>query len=158
MSNQIVPKEIQLSDPATAIAVLELQTCAYGREAEIIGSRRIPVLLETFADVLECDEMARGVYVKAQLVGCIVYKRIGQKLEICKLMVRPECFRTGIGSCLLEDMLANEKQITQVTVATAAKNVPAIKFYMYLGFEEFGRQTTAEEIEIVHFRKKFMLL
>jgi ribosomal protein S18 acetylase RimI-like enzyme len=158
MSHRLVPKEIQLSDPVIAAAVLELQKCVYALEAEIIGSRRIPPLLETFADVLESDEMARGVYMKARLVGCIAYKRVGQLIDICKLMVRPECFRMGIGSCLLEDVLATEKHITQVTVATAAKNVPAIHFYLHYGFEESGRQLTVEEIEIVHFRKNLRRL
>jgi len=151
-----MPQDIQLSDPATAAAVLELQLCVYGWEAEIIGSRRIPPLLETIADVLESDEMARGVYVKTQLVGCITYKCVGQLLEICKLMVRPECFRKGIGSCLLEDVLSNAKNIMQVTVATAATNVPATLFYLHHGFEECGRQSTVEEIEIAYFRKNLI--
>lgn len=156
MSRRLFSKELQLSDPAIGAAVLELQKCAYGREAEIIGSSRIPPLLETIADVMASNEMARGVYMQAQLVGCIAYKRVGQLLEICKLMVRPDCFRRGIGSCLLEDVLANEMQITQVTVATAAKNLPAISFYLHQGFEESRRQSTVEEIEIVYLRKNLI--
>jgi GNAT superfamily N-acetyltransferase len=144
---------LRLSDQATAQAVLALQISAYGREAEIIGSPRIPALHETLADVSGSDETAWGMYVHEQLVGCITYMCVGQVLEICKMMVRPNLFRTGIGSRLLTDVFEHEAWTTRAHVSTAAKNYPAIQFYLHEGFKEIGRQLTHDGIELVHFQK-----
>lgn len=146
-------RELQLSDQATAQAVLALQLSAYGREAEIIGSSRIPPLHEMLADVLGSDARALGMYVNEQLVGCITYTCVGQMIEICKMMVRPNLFRTGIGARLLRDVVEHEARTTQIRVATAAKNYPAIQFYLHAGFKEIGRQLTHDGIALIQFQK-----
>ena len=144
---------LQLSDPATAQAVLALQLSAYASEAAIIGSSGIPTLHETLADVLGSDDRALGVYVVEQLAGCITFTSIGQVLEICKMMVRPDLFRTGIGTRLLRGLLGYEVRTTRVRVSTAAKNYPAIQFYLRHGFKETGRPLTCDGIELVQFEK-----
>jgi GNAT superfamily N-acetyltransferase len=146
-------RALQLSDQATAQAVLALQISAYEREAEIIGSSRIPPLHETLADVSGSDARALGMYVHEQLVGCITYTCVGQVIEICKMMVRPNLFRTGIGARLLRDVFEHEAPTTRVRVTTAAKNYPAIQFYLHDGFKEIGRQLTHDGIELVQFQK-----
>ena len=128
-------KEIHLHDPELFEQVWNMQQQAYGIEALLIGFHEIPPLLETKDELMQVQEHFYGWYTDSnKLAGVISYEREAPHLlQICRVMVRPDHFRKGIGRALMQYVLSM-KDVHTFTICTGLKNTPAITLYEQLGF------------------------
>ncbi|MCK6624099.1 MAG: GNAT family N-acetyltransferase [Anaerolineae bacterium] len=58
---------------------------------------------------------------EGQIAGAVSYLRLGDTLDICRLVVSPAYFRRGIAEKLLDAVEGGEPGIGQTTVSTAEK-------------------------------------
>ena len=124
-------RELHLSDETTLRAVLEISLSAYRVEGELIGVSDFPPLRETLEALAESPNVFWGEVKERELVGVIELNIREVDVEICRLVVSPDAFRTGVGSRLLSQVIALKKPLT---VRTAEKNLPAIALYKRFGF------------------------
>ncbi|MBM7578654.1 GNAT family N-acetyltransferase [Jeotgalibacillus terrae] len=89
-------KKIDITDPAHAERVLQIQLLSYQIEAEIIGNEDLPPLKESAADLQHSGEMFYGYYVGEDLGGVVSFKMDQQEVDIHRLIVSPAYFRQGI--------------------------------------------------------------
>ena len=125
---------LDLSDRSTAVELLELQRRAYRVEADLIGSDEIPPLSETLAELQSCGETFLGARVDSALLGAISWRCDGETIDLHRLVVHPDYFRTGLGSALVRGALAAESRARRAVVQTGASNNPAIALYRREGF------------------------
>jgi GNAT superfamily N-acetyltransferase len=148
------PVRLDLSDRATAEALLALQRRAYAVEAELIGSEAIPPLHETLAELQACGETFLGALVEGQLAGAISWRLEDGALDIHRLVVDPRRSRQGIGSALVQAALAAEPQAVHAIVQTGADNAPARAFYVREGFDHVDDIAVAGGLRVSRFRKR----
>jgi ribosomal protein S18 acetylase RimI-like enzyme len=134
----IVPISIQ-HEPA-ALELLELQRAAYRVEAERIGFAELPPLLETLEQLRRSDETFLGCRAGRRLVGAVSYRRVGELLDIHRLMVHPDWFRRGVGGALLAQLQRCEPGVRRIVVQTGAANEPALALYRRAGFCTVGHR------------------
>jgi GNAT superfamily N-acetyltransferase len=138
----IVLVRLDITDPETAGAVLQLQRRSYRLEAKLIGSDRIPPLQETVDELRSCAEEFLGAVADGQLAGATSWRFSDGVIDIHRLVVDPEHHRRGVGACLLRRVLDMEPTAARAIVQTGAKNAPAIALYLREGFER------TEEVEL----------
>lgn len=143
-------RKIELQDGQELLQLLSLQMAAYVKEAEMIGLPDIPPLFESPETIRSSGETFYGYYpdVSAQPghgsgpLGAVSVRREEEGLRICRLMVRPECFRRGIASRLLRYVLEHtDGGAGSVTVRTVTSNTAAWALYARHGFRPTGRET-----------------
>ncbi|ASK61495.1 GNAT family N-acetyltransferase [Virgibacillus phasianinus] len=124
--------------------ILNIQLLAYKIEAELIGFDGIPQLNDTVESIMASKETFIGYNRSGKLAGFISYQVSGNELDICRLVVHPDCFRMGTANSLLKYIMNKYKYsiIDRYTVSTGSKNVPAIRLYKQFGFIPY------QEIEI----------
>ncbi|MFD2114623.1 GNAT family N-acetyltransferase [Paenibacillus yanchengensis] len=144
-------KNIDITTEQVANAVLELQLTAYAVEAQLINFSALPPLQDTVPTLQRCGETFYGYEIDGVLSGVISYKKEAGVLDIHRLFVHPQQFKKGIAGRLLQFVLTHEQNFHTAIVATAAKNSPAIHFYLRHGFVETTRREVAEGLEIVQF-------
>jgi len=81
---------IDLTDRAIAEEVLHLQRKAYRIEADLIGSDAIPPLQETLDELQTCTETFLAAIDDGEIIGAISWRFIDGKLDIHRLVVRPD--------------------------------------------------------------------
>jgi ribosomal protein S18 acetylase RimI-like enzyme len=128
-------RAIDLSDPAEAQQLLELQQVSYRVEAELIGFDGIPGLHDTAASIQNCGETFLGWFEADRLAGAVSYKAESGIVDIHRLVVDPAHFRKGIGESLIRHVLRIfEESADKFLVATGTANEPAKRLYRKLGF------------------------
>lgn len=77
-----------------------------------------------------------------QPVGFIVARDLGEEAEILSLGVLPATRRLGIGSALLEAVIAQarQRQLSSIVLEAAADNEPARQLYDGVGFVRVGQR------------------
>jgi ribosomal protein S18 acetylase RimI-like enzyme len=138
--SELVPLDI--TNRATARAVLQLQQLAYRVEAELIGSDGIPPLWEKLEELRTCGEEFLGAHVKGHLVGAISWRFSADTVDIHRLVVHPAHFRHGIATSLVRGALESEPTAKRAIAQTGAQNAPAAALYLREGFEQI------EELEL----------
>jgi ribosomal protein S18 acetylase RimI-like enzyme len=133
--------------------VLKLQKKSYQVEAELIGSNEIPPLKETLAQLKQCDEEFIGYFIDEELVGVLSFKIVKDVIDLHRVMVHPDYFRKGIAKQMVDYVEKKMESHPLMIVSTGAKNFPAIKFYLKLGFEKSG-ESVFGDIGVVHFTKR----
>lgn len=131
---------------------MKLGRAAYRVEADLIGFDGIPPLHETAEQVCASSETFWGCRLEGRLAGVIAFERIEQpeaEVEISRLIVHPDFFRRGIGSRLLEVVLARHPEAVRFTVSTGEKNIPAVSLYERYGFQTDGRREVAPGVWIM---------
>src|SRR5690349_17907968 len=118
-------QRLDIVDPTTADAVLELQRAAYRAEADLVGSDGIPALRETIDELRTCRVEFLGVIASGALVGAISWRSSAGTIYIHRLVVAPEYFRRGIATALLRGALEAEPAATRAIVQTGFANAPA---------------------------------
>ena len=146
--------KIDVADREQARRLLSLQRASYQVEADLIGSDAIPPLHETLADLQASSETFFGYHLDAQLVGAISYKRAGSVLDIHRLMVHPSTMRRGIAQALLAHVMAVERGVARLIVATGALNTPARTLYLRQGFTVIGEREVVPGLVITEFEKR----
>lgn len=148
--------KLDLQDEMTLDELWSLQHKAYRLEAEIIGFRDIPPLLETR------DMLSR---VKEEFYGCLddtgellgavaVLEESPGKLTVTRMMVNPEYFRRGVAGRLLEFIFARYAEMEQFIVSTGKLNVPAVALYTKHGFIPAGIEEVAPGVELMEFHRR----
>lgn len=145
---------LDLSQPETATALLELQRRAYRIEAELIGSDGIPPLRETLEELQASGETFLGAFVHGELAGAVSWRVESSTLDLHRLVVDPARFRGGIGTALIRAALAAEPEAKRAIVQTGAANEPAKRLYRREGFEELDELEAAPGIRVTRFAKR----
>jgi len=145
---------LDLSDDGLAISLLALQRRAYEVEASLIGSRDIPPLQETLAELQGCGETFLGALVDGVIAGAISYRILGETMDIHRLVVDPLRFRAGIGTALVRAAIAAEPSASYAIVQTGADNAPAKALYLREGFERTDEVEVAPELRVARFSRR----
>jgi len=145
--------KISISDPVQAAQVLSVQREAYQVEADLIGFREIPPLLESLDELMQSAEIFLGYETPGKLLGFIALETdTPRAMTISRLCVSPAAFRQGIASRLLSSVFSGFPEVHTFQVTTGAGNVPAIAFYTRAGFRSAGFQWVADgRLQIARF-------
>jgi ribosomal protein S18 acetylase RimI-like enzyme len=139
-------------DLAFGAALLRLQHEAYGRQADIIGSRGLRSL-EADDDSLPAW---RGRYLVAwngtQLVGAVAWRESSDGMEVDRVMVDPAAHRQGIASRLLT-ALTELAGAGPIRACTASANTPGMALYERFGFEPEGEDESPSGVQMTHLRR-----
>jgi ribosomal protein S18 acetylase RimI-like enzyme len=136
----------------TATEIHALQMAAYAQEAALLEVEHFPPLEQTVANVLDSDEIFFGALAGHELVGCIAYEIQPTGWLISSLVVSPKHQRLGIARALVSAVLELGRG-KSITVATGAKNTPALGLYHSVGFVECHRfWIEKDNLEIVQLR------
>lgn len=130
-------QRLDLADAETAEELWAMQHAAYRQEAALIGVPDLPPLRDTVESLRTCGEVFYGYRGDdGVLAGAVsLEEEPGGRFAICRMMVDPERQRQGIGSRLLEHVLAELPVGREIEVTAEARNRPAIRLYERLGFE-----------------------
>lgn len=131
-----------------------LQQASYRVEAQLIGWGNLPPLLETVDDLMNCQETFVGYKVGRELAGAISFKRVGETVDIHRLMVHPDHFRKGIASKLLQHVEESQTDWQKLIVSTGALNAPAIELYQQHGFVLVGQKEVEPSLTLVLLEKQ----
>lgn len=142
---------LSLAEPATVDALVALQRAAYRVEADLIGADVIPALTETPDELAGSGETFLGMREAGRLLGAIGYRREGDLVDVCRLVVDPSAFRRGIATALLDALEAREHDAARWTVSTAMANAPARALYERRGFRPAGEATAGPGVRIVRY-------
>ena len=137
-------RRLDLADAAVVEELVTLQRRSYAVEADLIGTRQLPPLFETAAQLARCGETFLGAHEQG-LIGAISYKRRLGVLDIHRLVVDPGAFRRGIATQLLEAL----PRARRTVVSTAVANAPALALYDRHGFVAAGERTVPPGVQIV---------
>lgn len=126
---------IHITDREAAEEVWALQHAAYRAEAALIGVADLPPLRDTVDSLRASEETFYGMRgPDGELAGVIsIEPREGEGYTVCRVMVHPNWFRRGIGSRLLNHVLALHPEAAW-TVTAADRNEPALALYGKAGF------------------------
>lgn len=91
--------------------------------------------ISTLALVTECES-------KSTIVGFLIARNVSPEWELENIVVDSESHGKGIGTRLMNALLAQAKQTNSnaVFLEVRESNIPARKLYQKLGFEETGRR------------------
>jgi ribosomal protein S18 acetylase RimI-like enzyme len=147
-------KQLDLSNQELSQLVLSIQLPAYQLEANLIGFQGIPALSDTVEDIMNSKETFIGFYEDDYLLGVLSYEETDELVDICRLVVSPASFRKGIGNQLVNYVLGEVRGSREVIVSTGLKNVPAVKLYKKLGFDQESLVEIALGVQLVNMRYK----
>lgn len=139
---------LDLSERATAEAVLALQRRSYRVEADLIGYDGIPPLHESLEALQGCGEEFLAWREDGQIAAAISFKRDGDLLDIHRLVVDPAHFRRGLGRALVRAVLALPGAARWI-VSTGEANEPARRLYAAEGFRTVATRTFADGLRVV---------
>jgi len=151
---EVTVRPLDLADPYDVDAVIRVQRAAYAVEAELIGSTAIPALHETAADVAASGETVLGREIDGRLVAAVGYRRSGDELDLCRLVVDPTAFRAGHARALLDAVDAAEAGVRRTTVSTGRDNEPALRLYRQRGFRLVGEREVEPGLWIAELERR----
>lgn len=154
---ETVIQKINLNNRSITKQLLSLQLASYNVEVKLIGLIEVPPLKDTAKTLRQSGETFYGYFTPEELVGALSYKRIDDVLDICRLMVRPDHFRQGIASALLQRIEEVEPSLRKITVTTSTKNEPAKNLYKRHGFVEIKEEIVASGISMTFFEKRMAM-
>jgi ribosomal protein S18 acetylase RimI-like enzyme len=144
-------EHLDLSEPNTAAAVLQLQHEAYRIEADLIGSEDIPPLHESLGELARAPLQWLGVREAGGGVeAALAYTAVDGIIDIDRLIVSPTRFRHGYGTALV----AKLGQRATITVSTGSANTPAHRFYEALGFRRTHDEEVTPGLFVTHFTRE----
>ena len=80
---------------------------------------------------------AIAIYLNNSMAGVCVFLKIYDELEIRYLSVHPSYKRRGLGKKLINNIIkqCKSERITRIILEVSSKNMQALSFYEYFGFE-----------------------
>lgn len=133
----------------------ELQLLAFESEAEMIGSRDVPALLETKED--NRKDFINWITLKlindsGEMIGAIRYRRNGNVIEVGRLMIHPDYRRRGLAQRLMSEVdLACPNEIKELYTCT--KSWSNIRLYEKMGYKPFKEVREDSGFSFVYMRK-----
>ncbi|EKN70717.1 N-acetyltransferase GCN5 [Neobacillus bataviensis LMG 21833] len=146
-------KEIDLHNLSLVKELFELQRASYLVEAKLINFFEIPPLKETMEELIKCKELFLGYFEDTKLVGVLSYTIEEEELTICRMIVNPTHFRTGIAQRLLDEVEKNHKELRAFKVSTGKDNTPAKRLYLKNGYKMVGDFEVVPGLYISNFEK-----
>ncbi|MED4783561.1 GNAT family N-acetyltransferase [Brevibacillus choshinensis] len=137
-----------------ATRMWQLQQAAYRVEAELIGWSDLPPLRETVEELMGSEETFIAYVEEGELAGALSFQRMGDQLDIHKMIVDPKHFRKGIARQLLLHLETIYPDVKTIVVSTGARNEPAVQLYLRQGYESTGTKEVAPGLELAFFRKE----
>lgn len=138
-------------DAVLAGHLLRLQHEAYAVEATLIGDDRIPPLREDLAGLRSAPLQWAGTCVDGRLAGAVAWSEEEALVDVHRLVVAPSAARRGIGSALVQSVLAVAGARPTV-VATGRENGPARALYERLGFLRTGDREVLPGLWVAGYR------
>lgn len=148
-------ESISLNDPDKLGQLWRLQHLAYRLEAEMIGFKEIPPLMDTLETLQQCGESFYG-YMDSDggLIGAIaVAEEEKDALTITRMMVHPDYFRKGIASALIAHIFETYPDYPRYIVSTGTLNEPAVRLYSKFGFVPVDHVQLAPGVELKTFHR-----
>ena len=146
---------IKRADSGDIPALYDLQLLAFESEAEMIGSRDVPALLESREH--HQNDFSNWVTLKLlndsdEIIGAIRYRRSGDVIEIGRLMVHPDFRQQGLAQRMLAEV---DKACPQETkeLYTCTKSWINIRLYEKTGYKAFNEVTENSGLSFVYMRK-----
>jgi ribosomal protein S18 acetylase RimI-like enzyme len=153
----ILIDNLQITDPAVASTVLDVQRRSYRVEAELIGSHALPPLTETIEELRASGERFLGALVDDRLAGFVSWKFDGKTIDIHRLAVDPDFFRHGIGVALVRAVLSEQPHARRAVVQTGAANEPAKALYRGEGFVDVGEREVGDGVRVALFERQLQV-
>lgn len=133
----------------------KLQLLAFESEAEMIGSRDIPALLETKEENEE--DFVNWFTLKLvndsdKIIGAIRYRHNNDIIEVGRLMIHPDYRHQGLAQCLMNEVdlaYPNEKK----ELYTCTKSWINIRLYEKMGYSSFKEITDESGLSFIYMRK-----
>lgn len=147
--------KLNLQDESTVDELWSIQHKAYRLEAELIGFREIPPLMETRDMLRRSGEDFYGCFDDSgDLMGAVATEEesLG-KLTITRMMVSPDHFRKGVAGSLLKYVFNFYEGMDQFIVSTGKLNIPAVSLYTKFGFVAVGSEEVAPGVELIEFQR-----
>jgi len=144
-----------LEDDHTVQQIWALQHIAYRLEAQLIGFKELPPLLDTVETIRRCRETFYA-YVNEyeEIQGVISIEREEHDtLTIARMMVHPSAFRQGIASQLIEHVFAEYPDVPLYIVSTGQLNQPAVSLYKKYGFYPIETFEVAPGVKLTTFHR-----
>ncbi len=141
---------INHKDEKTAKTIRSVFQASYAIEALLLKATDFPPLKRTLKEFLESMNAFYGYYMEGTLAGVVEVKAEGKNTRIQSLVVHPNFFRQGIGSALVQFVLAHYSTKT-FTVETGLANEPAKDLYYGFHFRKVKEYTTEQGIRKIAF-------
>ncbi|MFT7899794.1 GNAT family N-acetyltransferase [Tenacibaculum ascidiaceicola] len=136
----------------TSLEIQKVFRASYKIEAKLLNADDFPPLKREVVNYMNSDTEFYGFWKNNEIAAIIEVESSFENTDIHSLVVHPNYFRQGLGKQLTTFVLNNFNSETY-TVETGAKNIPAIKLYKQLGFEEQKQWDTEFGIRKVGFIK-----
>lgn len=148
-------RPLDLQDKLTLQRVWQMQQISYLIEAQWMQFEDIPPFLETMEELRQSLEQFYGWYTyDGELAGVVsIEYSMPSELHICRLMVRRDHFRQGIGRALMMYIL-DTPGIRRFTICTGVRNEPALKLYSSLGFHKVYDEEIVPDIYLRTLEKR----
>ncbi|MDN4620380.1 GNAT family N-acetyltransferase [Paenibacillus sp. PsM32] len=144
-----------LEDDNTVQQIWALQHIAYRLEAELIGFKELPPLMDTVESIRRSGETFYA-YVNEyeEIQGVIsIEQEEHDTLTIARMMVHPTAFRQGIASQLIEHVFAQYPNVPLYIVSTGKLNQPAVALYEKYGFRPVETFEVAPGVKLTTFHR-----
>lgn len=144
-----------LEDDHTVQQIWALQHIAYRLEAQLIGFKELPPLLDTVESIRRSKETFYA-YINEyeEIQGVISIEREEHDtLTIARMMVHPSAFRQGIASQLIEHVFELYPAVPLYIVSTGKLNQPAVSLYEKYGFRPIETFEVAPGVELTTFHR-----
>ena len=137
--------------------LLTLRRAAFVTEAQLIGDVNIPPLTQTLdelrADLTRPDVLTLGAWAGHRLVASIRVLVEGTKATLGRFAVAPDVQGRGIGTRLLDEIVAHLPEGTQeVWIFTSRDSLHNIAMYQRRGYE-YQNDQTAGDLTYAYLRK-----
>lgn len=152
---RIMAVDYELAKETDIRELYALQLLSFESEAEMIGSRNVPALMETYEHHRK-DFRNWIVLIKrdktGRIIGSVRFKKVDDHIEIGRLMVSPENRNQGIAIDLMHavEQVAQEKTLE---LYTCTKSYINIKLYEKLGYRTYKEERGSEDLSFVYMRK-----
>lgn len=144
---------------ATESDILELyrlQLLAFESEAEMIGSRKVPALMESEADFKAAFNQwltYKMIDDAGQIIGGIRYKYDDGYVDVGRLMVHPEYRQQGLAQKLLafvDEHCSSKRRV----LYTCTKSWINIKLYTKMGYKPIKEEQDGTGLSFVYMEKR----
>ena len=135
--------------------LFDLQLRAFESEAEMIGSRNVPALLESYEDN-EADFTNWTVLVRrddsGRIIGAVRFREDGDHIEIGRVMVDQEFRNQGIAT----DLMTAVEELSQAKafeLYTCTRSYININLYEKLGYRIYKVEQGDKDLSFAYMRK-----
>jgi ribosomal protein S18 acetylase RimI-like enzyme len=146
---------IVCAEKSDVLELYKLQLLAFESEAEMIGSRDVPALLET-KEENEKDfinwNVLKLINDSGKIIGAIRYRKNDDVIEVGRLMVHPDYRHQGLAQKLISQVDLVCPNDTK-ELFTCKKSWINIRLYEKMGYKIFREHTEGNGLPLVYMRK-----